>query len=181
MEILRVLGVDPSLRNTGLSVVTYNTEKSLKDPTAFKVEHCQVLVNPQKFTGTEAILNMIDMINDASKLPCYRDVDHVIVESPAAMYNPKFPTSVVAALGHISGAAVALMGIEKGHLYRPSEWNKTRKKDVTYNLTEAFLGEHTSWQFEKPIKSAKLLEHILDATSMALWWIKANYIDEVEE
>lgn len=178
MEIVKILGVDPSLRNTGLSVVSYNTQMAVNDPKAFKVEHCQVLVNPPKYTGTEAILNMIDMLNAASKMPCYQEVDHVLVESPAAMYNPKFPTSIIAALGHISGAAVALLGIEKGYLFRPSEWNKTRKKDVTYNLTTAFLGEHCTWHFEKKVKSEKLLEHIMDATSMALWWIKQNYIEE---
>jgi Holliday junction resolvasome RuvABC endonuclease subunit len=178
MEKVKILGVDPSLRNTGLAVVTYNTELPLNDPAAFTVSHCQVLVNPQKYTGTEAILNMLDMINEEALKNCYRDIDNVIVESPAIMFNKKISSSVVASLAHISGGAVALFGIEKSHLFRPNEWNKTRKKDITHNQTIAFLGSADKWHYEQRVKSEKYMEHILDAVSMSLWWIKSNYFEE---
>lgn len=178
MEKVKILGVDPSLRNTGLSIVTYNSELPLNDPKAFSVSHCQVLVNPAKYTGTEAILNMLDMIYEESKKECYQDVDNVIVESPAIMFNKNISSSVVASLAHISGGAVALLGIEKAHLFRPNEWNKSRKKDVTHNQTIALLGASDDWHYEKRVKSEKFMEHILDSTSMALWWIKNNYLEE---
>jgi hypothetical protein len=178
METVRILGVDPSLRNTGLAVVTYNTELPLSNPEAFKVSHCQVLVNPQKYTGTEAILNMLDMINEEARKDCYQEIDTVIVESPAIMFNKNISSSVVASLAHISGGAVALFGIEKSHLFRPNEWNKTRKKDITHNQTIAFLGSADNWHYEKRVKSEKYMEHILDAVSMSLWWIKSNYLEE---
>lgn len=178
MEKLRILGIDPSLRNTGLSIVTYNTEMSPEDPKAFKVSHCQVLVNPQKYTGTEAILNMLDMLSEESMKDEYKEVDNVIVESPAIMFNKKISSSVVASLGHISGGAVSLFGIAKAHLFRPNEWNKTRKKEITHSQTVAFLGSPDDWHYEKRVKSEKFMEHILDATSMALWWIRSNYIEE---
>lgn len=178
MEKIKILGVDPSLRNTGLAVVTYNTELPIEDPNSFTVESCQVLVNPQKYTGTEAILNMLDMINEESKKDCYKNCDNVIVESPAIMFNKKISSSVVASLAHISGGAVALFGIEKAHLFRPNEWNKSRKKDVTHNQTIAFLGDPDKWGYEKRVKSEKFMEHILDATSIALWWIRSNYLEE---
>lgn len=178
MEKLRILGVDPSLRNTGLCVVTYNTELPPNDPKAFSTSHCQVLVNPAKYTGTEAILNMLDMINEESQKECYREIDNVIVESPPVMFNKNWSGGTVAAIAHISGGAVAMFGIEKSHLFRPNEWNKTRKKEVTHNQTIAFLGDADKWHYEKRVKSEKYMEHILDAASMALWWIKSNYIED---
>ncbi len=178
MEKVKILGVDPSLRNTGLAVITYNTELSLEDPKALTVAHCQVLVNPQKYTGTDAILNMLDMIFEESKKLCYHEVDTVLVESPAIMFNSKFPSSAISSIAHISGGAVALLGIEKSHLFRPNEWNKSRKKEVTHNNTIARLGNPELWHYEKMVKSDKFMEHILDAASMALWWIKNTYVEE---
>ena len=178
MEKVRILGVDPSLRNTGLAVVTYNSELDVGDPKAFTVSNCQVLVNPAKYKNTEAILNMLDMIDECSRLPEYMDVDQVIVESPAIMFNKNISSSVVASLGHISGGAVALFGIQKGYLFRPNEWNKSRKKDVTHNQTIALLGSPDDWHYTKRVKSEKFMEHILDAASMALFWLKNNYIEE---
>ncbi len=177
MEYVRILGVDPSLRNTGLAIVTYNTELPPNDATAFKTEHCQVLVNPAKFTGTDAILNMLDMIHEESKKSCYQDMAAIIVESPPLMFNKTWSGGAISSIAHISGGAVALFGIEKAHLFRPNEWNKTRKKEVTHNQTVCFLGASDTWHYEKRVKSDKYMEHVLDAASMALWWIKSNYIE----
>lgn len=178
MEVVKILGVDPSLRNTGLAVVSYNSEVPLTDPKAFKVEHCQVLVNPQKYTGTEAILNMLDMLRQCSQMPCYSNVDNVIVESPAVMFNKTWSGGTISSIAHVSGGAVALLGIDKAYLFRPNEWNKTRKKEVTHNQTINILGNPDSWGYEKRVKSEKYMEHILDAVSMALFWIKSNYLEE---
>lgn len=178
MEKLKILGVDPSLRNTGMAVITYNTELPPTNPKAFEVKHCQVLVNPAKYTGTEAILNMLDMIHEEAQKECYQDVDNVLVESPPVMFNKNWSGGTVAAIAHVSGGAVAILGIEKAHLFRPNEWNKTRKKEITHNQTVAFLGDPDAWHYEKRVKSEKYMEHILDAASMALWWIKSNYIEE---
>lgn len=178
MEKVKILGVDPSLRNTGLSIVTYNSELSPNDVNAFTVSHCQVLVNPAKYTGTDAILNMLDMIYEESKKLCYQEVETVIVESPAIMFNKTWSQGTISSIAHISGGAVALFGIGKSHIFRPNEWNKTRKKDITHNQTMAFLGNADTWHYEKRVKSEKYMEHILDATSMALWWIKCNYLED---
>jgi len=178
MEKVKILGVDPSLRNTGLGIVTYNTELPITDPKAFSVSHCQVLVNPPKFTGTDAILNMLDMIHEESKKECYQDVETVLVESPPIMFNKAWSGGAVASIAHISGGAVALLGIEKAHLFRPNEWNKTRKKEVTHANTISILGSPDDWQYEKRIKSEKYMEHLLDAVSMCLFWIKSNYLEE---
>lgn len=178
MELVKVLGVDPSLRNTGVAVITYNTELSPSDPQAFTISNCQTLVNPKKYTGTEGILNMLDMISTESQKQCYKDPEIVLVESPPIMFNKAWSGGTISLISHIAGGAVALFGIEKCHLFRPHEWNKTRKKEITHNQTVAFLGNPDLWHYEKRIKSEKEIEHILDAASIALWWIKSNYIDE---
>lgn len=177
MEIIHILGIDPSLRNTGLALVSYNTELPPSDPAAFKTEHCQVLVNPAKYTGTDAILNMMDMMHEQAKKKCYQEVDDVIIESPPVMFNKNWSGGAIAAIAHISGGAVPIFGIEKSHLFRPNEWNRTRKKEITHNQTIGVLGAFENWHYEKQVKSEKYMEHILDAASMALWWIKSNYIE----
>jgi hypothetical protein len=178
MEKVKILGVDPSLRNTGLAIVTYNSELPASDSKAFEVSHCQVLVNPQKYTGTEAILNMLDMIYEESKKECYQNVETVLVESPSVMFNKGWAGGAISSIAHISGGAVALLGIEKSHLFRPNEWNKNRKKEVTHTNTVNFLGNPDLWHYEKRVKSEKFMEHILDAASLALWYLKNNYLEE---
>lgn len=178
MEIVKILGIDPSLRNTGIAVLKYNTDFSPIDPKAFTVSHCQVLVNPQKYTGTDAILNMLDMMNEEALKECYQDVHTVLVESPPIMFNKNWSGGTVSSIAHISGGAVALFGIHKAYLFRPNEWNKSRKKEITHNKTISILGNPDEWNYEKRVKSEKYMEHILDATSLALWYIQNNYIEE---
>lgn len=178
MEIVKVLGIDPSLRNTGLSIVSYHTELLVNNPKAFSVTDAQVISNPPKYTGTDAILNMLDMLHECSQQPCYQNVDHIIIESPAVLFNKSWSGGAISSIAHISGGAVAIFGISKAHLFRPNEWNKTRKKEVTHNQTVAFLGDPNTWFYAKRVKSEKFMEHILDATSMALWWLKSNYLEE---
>jgi hypothetical protein len=178
MEKIRILGVDPSLRNTGLAIITYNKELPITDEKAFRVENCQVLVNPAKYTGTAAILNMLDMMSDCSNSFDYGEVDEVIIESPAIMFNKSWSGGTISSIAHVAGGAIALFGIERAHIFRPNEWNKTRKKDATHNQTISFLGDPDTWHYEKPLKSEKYLEHVLDAVSLALWWIKSNYLED---
>lgn len=178
MEQVKILGVDASLRNTGLSIVSYNNELSPDDPNAFTVSHCQVIVNAVKFKGTEAILNMLDLMSKESKKLCYQEIDNVIVESPPVMFNKAWGAGTISSIAHISGGSAVIFGIEKSYLFRPNEWNKSRKKEQTHARTINFLGDPDNWHYEKRVKSEKYMEHILDAASMALWWIKSNYIEE---
>ncbi len=178
MEKIKILGVDASLRNTGLCVVSYNNELSPEDPKAFEVSNAQVLTNPQKFKGTDAILNMLDMLSKQAEKECYKEVDNVLVESPPVMFNKQWGAGTISSIAHISGGSVVIFGIEKSYLFRPGEWNKNRKKEHTHARTIDFLGDPDLWGYEKRVKSDKFMEHILDAASMALWWIKSNYVEE---
>lgn len=172
MEKVKILGVDPSLRNTGLAIVSYNTETK-----KYSVSNCQVLVNPQKFKGKDAIFSMLDMIKTESEKTCYKEVNKILVESPSVMFNAAWAQNTISSIAHISGGALAIFGLENTLLFRPSEWNRAKKKEVTHNICQATLGNPEDWHFEKNIKNDKFLEHILDAASMALWYIKENYVE----
>lgn len=181
MNKVRILGIDPSLRNTGIAMVEFDTEKSRTDPTAFKVEHCQVIVNPHKFKGLDAILNMVNLIY-AVKYHSFgilnKELDKIIIESPVAIFNQAWSGASIAGISHISGACIAIFDRTKTKLYRPNQWTKNKKKEVTHNNTISFLGDPDRWGYDVRVKNEKLMEHILDAASMALHWIKENYIEE---
>lgn len=179
MEKISVLGVDPSLRNSGLALVTYDSSLPVTNAKAFSASHCQVLVNPAKYTGTDAILNMIDMLSECAETEkAYQDAKDIIVESPAIMFNKTWSGGTISSIAHISGACVVIFGHDNARLFRPNEWNKSRKKDVTHNQTISVLGSPDTWGFSKRVKSEKYMEHVLDAASMALWWIKSNYLED---
>lgn len=177
MEKIKVLGIDPSLRKTGLAIVTYNTELENGDPKQFEVSNCNVLVNPQKFKGTDAIMNMIDMMMELKRdFSSYSEVDDIIIESPAAIFNKAWSAGTMALIAHVSGAAIPIFGIEKSHIFKPIEWNRGKKKEITHRKTIDILGDPGTWHYTERVKDPNL-EHVLDAASMALWWIKINYIE----
>lgn len=178
MEIVKILGVDPSLRNTGMAIVSYNCEKQPSDPEAYLVSDAQVLINPAKYKGTDAILNMIDMVSTEANKACYRNADTVIIESPPIMFNKSWSGGTISSLSHVSGACIALLGVEKSYIFRPNEWNKSRKKEITHAKSVALLGSPDDWHYASRVKNEKNMEHILDAVSMALYWIQSNYFEE---
>lgn len=177
METVNIVGVDPSLRATGLAILTYNTEKKV----IYEPHDCQVLVNPQKYTGKDAILNMLEMMQKAfQENENYQKADAYIIESPAVIFNKAWSSSTISLISHVSGGAAVVFGIEKVHLFRPNEWNKNRRKEVTHNHTIAQLGDPENWDFYHTLKSDKYIEHILDAASMGLFWLRTQYWEEHE-
>ena len=178
MEKIKIIGIDPSLRATGIAALTYDNEKKILTPP----HDCQVLVNPAKFTGKDAILNMLEMMRDAfDSNENYQTADAYIIESPAVMFNKAWSSGTMALIAHISGGAAVIFGIEKVHLFRPNEWNRNRKKEVTHAKTIKEIGDPEHWDFCETLKSDKYIEHVLDAASMALFWIKHQYWEEDEE
>jgi hypothetical protein len=178
LEIVKILSIDPSLRSTGMAVINFNTEKDPSDPTAFKVTDCQVLLNPNKYKRKDAILNMIDMLKYESCKPCYNGMDALLVEGPPAIFrqNASWAAGTISSIAHISGACVALFGVEKAFLFNPIDWNRRKSKEITHANTQMFLGSCDLWKFEKNLKNPKHYEHVLDAASMGLWFIRENYI-----
>lgn len=178
MSVIKILGIDPSLRNTGLAVVSYDTSMDINDPEAFSVDHCQVVCTPQKYKKKDAILCMIYLLKLEAAKKCYQDFESVLIELPAVLFNQQWSASTIGSIAPIAGAAVAYFGVEKTYLFKPTEWNRGCKKSVTHAMAQDFLGDCTKWNFEKEIKSRicpeKYYEHIIDAASLALWWIKTS-------
>ena len=169
---IKVLAVDPSLRSTGLAVITYDRKKDVEDPKAYQITSCQVLVNPAKFTGTDAIMNMLDMITEEAKKTCYSECKANVIESPGAMFNKAWGAGTVCAISHISGGSIIIFGLQKSYIFRPNEWNRNRNKSITHANTIDFIGSPDTWDYENPLKHEKYFEHVLDAASMGIWWIK---------
>lgn len=182
MEIVKVLGIDPSLRWTGLSIVEFNTETN-----EFKVNNCQLITCPvKKFKGLDAINHMIEQLAIAQWQSEFLDCNHVVVESPVMPFNAKFQGGSMISVAHIAGACAAYFGQNKNsekiklHLVRPGTWNHCKQKEITHKNTQDILGPWEEWGFKKVIKSIAQIEHILDAASMALWYIQKNYLEDEE-
>lgn len=176
MEKVKVLGVDPSLRNTGLALLTYDTETN-----EIKVSQCQTIVNPQKYKGKDAILNMLDMIQkEAEEVEDYRTQDTNVIESPAVLFNKNWSGGTMSLIAHISGGSAVIFGLTKSYFFRPNEWNKSRKKEVTHAQAMKIIGKPDDWHFRRMVKNEDHLEHIYDAACLALFWIKNHYIEDEE-
>ena len=175
MEKVKILGIDPSLRNTGFCVLSYNTEKEI-----FKVELCEFFRNSYK-EGKEAIIHMAKLINSSKNLEIYRNVDKVIIESPNAIFGQNFASGTLMGVAHISGVCMNLFDLEKCILVAPGVWNKSKKKNFTHAETEKILGNWQEWNFSESLKNEDHAEHILDAASIALWYIKKFYIETEEK
>jgi len=173
METVEIVAIDPSLRFTGISKVSYNTETE-----KFKVSCCQVIKNKDSFKGTKAISYMLEQLSEAADDPDLLESEIVLVESPIMPFFSKFQGGAMISVAHIAGGAACLFGLDRVKLYRPSEWNRSKKKEVTHFDTQTILGTWETWGWKKSIKHKSQLEHVLDASSMALWYIKTNYIEK---
>lgn len=174
-ETISVLGIDPSLRNSGFALVSYNTETE-----KWTTGPCGVLSNPQKYTGTTAIKNILEMIQDLKESNIFGKFNDCVIESPPVMFNPKFPASALLPIAHVAGACAVIFGINNVELIYPSQWNKGKNKAKTHAETAKILGDHMTWNFFGKVPDGKL-EHVLDAASIAFWYIKFKYLEETND
>ncbi len=172
MEIIQVVGVDPSLRFTGIAKVSYNTETA-----KFSVSCCQVIQNKTTLKGTEAIVEMLNRLEKVAQTPEMQESDIATIESPVVPFNLGFQASSMISVAHIAGGASALFGIEKTKLYRPSEWNRSKKKEVTHALVQQALGSWQTWGWSVVARRKDHIEHVLDAVSMAYYHIQKNFVE----
>ncbi len=174
MEIVEVIGIDPSLRYTGIAKVTYNSEKN-----SFKVSDCQVIQNKTTLKSTEAIKHMLESIEDLASAPEFCAASDVVVESPVMPFVQKFQGSSMIMVAHIAGGAASLFGLDRVKLYQPAQWNRRKKKEETHKNTQEILGNWNTWGFRVVPKNKAHVEHVLDAASMALYHIQQQYIEEI--
>ena len=173
MEIVRILGIDPGLRFTGYGIVNYDTEKN-----EIWTTHCGLIKTPQKIKGISAILYMIEKIEELSLNEFIGDCDKIVIEMPAAVYSAKFSSGALLPVAAVAGGSFSIFDSEKLVPVYPSVWNQRMKKEKTKAITESILGETDTWTYDYKPKAKPQFEHIVDGISMALWYMKLNYIEE---
>lgn len=173
MEVVKIAGVDPGLRFTGYGSVNYNTETN-----EIWVDNCGLLKTPAKFKGIDAILYMRDQLKEISSKECFSKSDHIVVEMPAAIYSKSFSSGSLLPVAAISGCVFSLLDPKKIIPVYPAVWNEHKRKEKTKILTEETLGSHENWSYESIPKAKGQFEHIIDAVSMALWYMRLNYLEQ---
>lgn len=173
MEIVRIAGIDPGLRFTGFGLVNYNAESN-----EIWVSNCGVLKTPKALKGIDAILYMRDQIEELEKRECFQEADHIVIELPAAIYSKNFSSGALLPVACISGCAFSTFDKEKIIPVYPAVWNESKKKDKTRSITEEMVGSHMDWLYDEMPKAKPQFEHIIDAVSMSLWYMRMNYLDE---
>jgi len=175
MEIVRIAGIDPGLRNTGYGVVNYNLEDN-----SIWVSNCGLIKTPAKFKGIDAILYMRDELDEIASRECFQESDHIIIEMPAAIYSAKFSSGALLPVACIAGCAFKTFDKEKIIPVYPTVWNSSRKKEKTQENIEKDLGSHETWLYDDIPKAKSQFNHIIDAVGMALWYMKVNYLEYSE-
>lgn len=171
MEIVRILGIDPSLRNTGFVILEYNLETK-----HLLTSKCGVLKSSNaKFKGLDAVKDMLRQIAELSEKEGFKNVDDVVVEFPMYFFNASFANAPLLSVAGIAGGSAIIFGVDKTLLVTPAEWNQRKKKEVTHKRVVATLGDIEEWNFlKKPSKGS--FEHILDAAGIALWLLNTKYM-----
>lgn len=173
MEIVKVMGIDPGLRFTGYGSVNYNTETN-----EIWVDNCGLLKTPAKIKGIDAILHMRDELKELSSHEGFDKSDYIVIEMPAAIYSKTFSSGAMLPVAAVAGCAFSFMDKEKIIPVYPAVWNEHKRKEKTKSLTEEILGDHDGWEYDYKPKAKGQFEHIIDSVSMALWYMRLNYLEE---
>src|SRR4051812_22026436 len=109
MEIIRILGIDPSLRNTGFAILEFNTETR-----HIVTSKCGVLKSANaKFKGLDAVKEMLRQIADLASKEGFNSVDDIVVEFPMYFFNASFANAPLLSVAGIAGGAAIIFGIDK--------------------------------------------------------------------
>lgn len=123
-------------------------------------------------------------MTEVSKRECFLDCVRVVVEFPAAFYNPKFSSGAITPVAGIAGACMVLFQNEEKNRVLPVYpvvWNGGKKKKTTAKLIENIIGSPEEWHYDdNPTKSVDF-EHIIDAIGMGYWLMQRDYFErEIE-
>lgn len=148
------------------------------------INHCNVLRTPEKFKGVDAIYYMINLVKEFSLKEEIREADRVVVEFPAAYYNPKFSAGTMSPLSGVAGAAYAFLNncdedpsFNRAEFVYPAVWNRRKNKTNTRALVESLVGDNTNWEFDQVIKNPKMYEHVIDAVGMAYYVFERDFLN----
>jgi len=179
VTLIKVAGIDPGLRTTGWGIVNYDKEKN-----EVWASHCGLLRTPLKLKGTEALLWMIKSLKEIAKRECFKDCAKIVVEFPAAFFNPKFSMGAITPVAAISGACMALFENDahpRIFPVYPAVWNGGKKKDKMAILIQDLIGLTSEWEYdEKPTREVDF-EHVIDAIGMAYWRADIEFFSHAKE
>lgn len=142
--------------------------------------NCGAVRTPDKFKGTDAILYMIEALKKVSERECFKDCEKIVVEFPAAFYNPKFSSSAITPLAAVSGACMTMFqNTEFSRIIPvyPNVWNGGKKKEKMAALIQELIGETAEWEFDDKPKREADFEHVIDAIGMAYWLCDKEYFE----
>lgn len=175
---LKIMGIDPSLRNTGFGIVNYCPETR-----KVWVTHGGIIRTPEKFKGQEALMWMIQAIKQLRDIEAYTTCDHYVIETPASVFQQmKVNSAAVIVVANIAGAATAIFsndGMTNTSMPYPQQWNKSKAKSSTREQIESLVGPFEEWDFEIPPKREKEFEHIVDAVGMAYWHLETSVLTKL--
>lgn len=170
MAITSVLGIDPSLRSTALCLVIYDDRLLTDDKERFGIAFCKMILSNKSKDVSDAIIEMLKEITSFFMSEVICQSDFIVIESP----SPGFNSAAVIPTAHISGGVSAICGLQNSYLHKPSEWLHGRKREKAHEETIDILGDPSGWNWKEKTKSSKHKEQMLDAASLALWWIKTR-------
>lgn len=173
MSIVKILGVDPGMRNLGFGVINYNEETEEKT-----IDRCGVLKVPVKFKGNEALLYMKNELMELFSTQAFEDIDKVVIEVPRSAFGGKFQSWALIPVGVVAGLVMGHFHVDNIVLCYPAEWNHCKKKDKTHAQIEKDYGSIDDWGFIYPPKSKPHREHILDAIGIANWHLNQEYFTD---
>ena len=127
---------------------------------------------------------MIENMKEVAKRECFEDCNHVVVEFPAAFYNPKFSGGAITPVAAISGACMVLFQDDTNKKILPvypTVWNGGKKKATTLKRIADIMGDPKEWEYDDiPTREADF-EHIIDAIGMAYWLTARDYFVRTKE
>lgn len=123
---------------------------------------------------------MIAALRKVSQRECFQKCSKIVVEFPAAFYNPKFSAGALTPLAAVSGACMAMFQDETNNKILPvypAVWNGGKKKDKMALLIQELIGHYSEWEFDDLPSREADFEHIIDAVGMAYWLCDKQYFE----
>lgn len=160
VNLLRVVGLDPSLRNWGISKGTFNTQT--KELILESVE----VINPVLPTGKQTRQNSLDLESakqlSKATVEAVKDAQAVFVEVPVGSQSARAMASYgicVGVLGALRASGIPFFEVTPTEVKVTAVGNKTASKESMISWAKRTHPE-ISWP-----KAASKSEHVADATA----------------
>ena len=127
---------------------------------------------------------MIEKMREVSERDCFSQCVKIVVEFPAAFYNPKFSSGALTPLAAVSGACMSMFQDDtrkKVLPVYPTVWNGGKKKEKMSELIQELIGAYSEWEFDDTPTREADFEHVIDAVGMAYWLSDKEYFESANQ